>query len=62
MIGSTMRRFAAGFAALALIGVLPVLTGCETREKVLDVETPTSETEVYRDNQGNIEVERESEN
>jgi hypothetical protein len=37
-----------------------VLTGCEQKEKVIEVDTPNSEVEVERDkNTGDVEVEVE---
>lgn len=47
------------FYLLLVAAVATFTTGCDDREEVLDVETPEGEVEVYRDDEGNVDVERD---
>ena len=47
------------FYLLLVAAAATFTTGCDDREEVLDVETPEGEVEVYRDDEGNVDVERD---
>ncbi|WP_417847655.1 hypothetical protein [Thalassoglobus sp.] len=52
------KKCSAFFAAACLATSVGFLSGCDTKEKVLDIETPGGEIEVERDRtNGDVEVE-----
>ena len=55
MLSSAMARIC---AAMFVAAAVTTFTGCETKEKVLDIETPVGEVEVERDKKtGETDVE-----
>jgi hypothetical protein len=55
-----VTRFATGLAAVAACSVAFTFAGCERKERVLDVKTPSVDVKVDRNiDNGNVEVKTE---
>jgi hypothetical protein len=60
MTRNLATRFAAGLAAMAACFALFMFTGCERKERVLDIKTPGVDVKVDRNiDNGNVEVKTE---
>lgn len=61
-----MSRFASGLAAITIAATATLstlcLTGCDTKEEIIDVQTPAGDMEVNRDRMtGDVEVDVDKE-